>query len=121
MKVNKLHDDQLPRIVDMLKERGYHTFHTNMDYSINGVRGEVDVLCMKGERVLFVEYKLHHCYKQKRKAREQFSRFYSVWDSLNVKGLYIAGGYDTPLKIARLFPKGGATKSYNLIKEVIYQ
>lgn len=97
------HNQRIDDIVEAMIPKGYKFIHRNMEYEYNGYRGEVDIIAFnRYDHLRFIEYKCHHSYKSFHKAEEQYTRFKDAFAHTEIKGLYIAGGIDTPIVVKPL-------------------
>lgn len=96
------HNEHVGILARRLASKGHHFIHTNMNYNCNGLEGEVDILTLKGDTLYFYEYKLRDGYCQRQKALSQFERFKEAYEHLNIRGVYVANGYDGDLVVKRL-------------------
>ncbi len=97
------HNKRLEEIADRLYAKNNAFVHTNMQYNQGSCHGEADIVYFNPRMDLrFIEYKCRYSPKNYDHACEQFTRFKDAYGHLKLRGIYIAGGIDTPIVVKRL-------------------
>ena len=88
-KNQRIHQTGVEKIVCRLLAKNYDAVLMNVPYEANGMRGELDILAIRGKVAHYYEVKTNDTDRAYYKAEEQINRVQMAFPMWNIRGVYV--------------------------------